>query len=345
MRLFGYELKKILSGAALWVFVGLCIAFNIWTIPASLNRDFDTTTPFPVNVFVGFHTSEIAERYVSGLGLTGRVAESMRAKYDALQTVVDEKAVAGDSFSPYFGEYTYDMHLVLFHRFGVLGRLLLQGMLIAALAALLSVGYEQASHTDHSVYATKTGRRILRHKIAASLTASIGLYALLAAITLGAYFAVFDYSNVWGSSVSSGFNFIQDFFVGLKPFTTWRSFTVAAYLMASISVGLGLIICFALMGVIIGTLSENGYTGFLMVVMLNVVCLVLPAVFSVNSYARYIALQAPIWLWWNSGLWFTDGDFNILWRNFELWGTGISLLLLAAFCVLAVKKFEKRDVA
>ena len=345
MRLFGYELKKLFSGAALWVFVGLCVIFNIWSMPTWLNRDFDTTTPFQENVFQHYNTSEVAEIYVSALGLTGSVAERMKAKYDALQVVVDESAIAGYSFSPYFGDYTYFMHLNLFANFGVLGRLLLQGALLAVLLALLCVGYEQINHTEHSVYTTKTGRRIMRCKIAASLAAGAGIYALLAIITLAIYFTVFDFSNVWNSSVSSGFNFIWDELAGLRPFATWQSFTVASYLWASLGVSLGLVICFSLMGAVVGTLSKNGYIGFLVVLLLNAVCLFLPGMISENSYAHFVAAHTPIWLWNNSRLWFTEGKFFTLWQNFELWGTGISLLILAAFCILAVKRFEKRNIA
>ena len=344
--LFWYELKKILSGTALWVFVALCIVFNIWTIPTGLNNGLDTTTPFPANVFENYNTSEIAEAYISFFGLTGRVAERMRVKYEDLQMVVDEKAVAGDSFSAYFGEQTSVMHLNLFHNVGFMGRLLFQGILLAVLLALLGVGYEQINHTEYSVYATKTGRRILRYKIAASLAAGIGLYAILTTITLSIYFAVFDYGNVWNSSVSSGFNYINiGNIMGDRPFTTWQSFTIASYLWAIVGVSLGLIICFSLMGAMIGILSRNAYLGFLMVVLVNAVCMVLPLIISRNLYSHYMMFYTPIMLWFNSGLWFTDGSFMTLWRNFELWGTGVSVLALAVLCVLAVKKFEKRDIA
>ena len=343
-RLFGYELKKILSGAALWSFVVLCILFNIWAMPTHMNRfEFDTTTPFPSNVFENYDTGRTAEAYISFFELEGRVAQRMRAKYDALQTVVDQNAVAGYSYSPYFGWYTYLMHNNLFHSFGVVGRLVLQGILLAALLALLSVGYEQTNSTEPSVYATKTGRHILWYKIGASLTATVVLYALLVAVTLGVYFSIFDYSNVWGSSVSSGFNYIGSV-MGTRPFVTWQSFTVATYLLASLGVSVVLAVCFALMGAIVGTLVKNTYVGFLAVVAVNAACMVMPILIPMNLYAHYISFYTPILLWLNSARWFTCGGFTALWRNFELWGAGISLAVLAILCIIAVKKFEKRNI-
>jgi len=341
--LFWYELKKILSGVPLWCFVTLCIIFNLWTLPPDLGIEFDTTTPFPENVFESYSTNEVAEAYISFFGLTGRVADRMTAKYTALQAVVDERAEAGDSFSPYFGEQTYAMHYTLFYSLGIMGRLLLQGILLAILLQLLGVGYEQVNNTEHSAYSTKTGRRTLRYKIGAGLVASVGLYALLTIITLSVYFSVFDYRDVWGSSVSSGYNYIIDNII-VRPFATWQSFTVASHLWATIGVSLALVICFSLMSAIVGTFSKNGYIGFLTILLINAVCQVIPTFLSRNTYTRFILYHTPIRLWWSIDLWFTDGGFITLWRDFELWGAGLSFLILAALCVLALMRFNRKDI-
>jgi len=346
MVLFKHELKKLLSMAALWVFIALCIAFNIMSIPRGLRRiEFDTTSLFPYNVFENHNTSEIAEGYISMLNLTGRVAERMQAKYAAMQPIADERAIFGDSFSPYFGEHTQIMHISLFHGVaGVMGRLLLQGILLVVLLTLLAVGYEQINNTEHVVYATKIGRRILFNKIVACIVAGIGAYIILAAITLAVYFNMFGFRDVWGSSVSSGFNYIASI-TGARPFITWHNLTVASYFIASIGLALGLQICFIFMSVIVGTLSKNVHIGFLMMVLVNAVCFALPLVIPRTLYAHFVPFHTPIWLWWNSHLWFTDGSMITLWRNFELWGLGVSFIALAAFCVLAARKFEKRNIA
>ena len=342
--LFTCELKKILSGPALWVFVGLCIVFNMWSIPTGLNGDFDTTTKFPTNLFGGYNTNEIAESYINTFKLTDRVAESMRIKYDSLQNIVDEKAIAGDSFAPYFGESTYFMHQSLFHGIaGIMGRLLLQGILLVTLLALLGIGYEKIHNTEHSIYASKTGRRIIYYKVAAIITSGIALYVLLIIITLAAYFIIFDYGNVWSSSISSGFNYIDDL-IGARPFTTWQRFTVVSYMWASLGISLGLLICFSFMGIIIGILSRDFYIGFLMSIIINAVFIALPSVLPMNFYPRYTLYQTPIWLWLNSGLWFTDGGIFALWQNFETWGLLISLLISLVLCITAIKRFEKRDI-
>ncbi|MCL2372908.1 MAG: hypothetical protein FWC78_05855 [Defluviitaleaceae bacterium] len=343
--IFLLELKKILSMAALWSFVALCFAFNIWAIPSNLrNVDFDTTTPFPENIFDGYSASETADVYIAMFNLSDRVADRMAIKHEALQAAANERAAEGASFSPYLGELTQVMHLNLFHGVaGVLGRLLFQGMLLAALVALLAIGYERASNTEHSIYTTKKGRGLLRSKIAAGLVAGVGLYILLAAATLAVYFVMFDYGAVWGNNVSSGFNYVIDI-IGARPFITWRSFTVASYLGASIGLGLLLVVCFSLMGASVAVFSKNGYMGFLALLLINALFLAAPLAIPMNTYSYFASFYSPIWLWWNSHLWFTDGGITTLWRHFELWGTGFSFLALAVTCLFAVKKFEKRDI-
>ncbi len=75
----------------------------------------------------------------------------------------------------------------------------------------------------------KKGRRILRSKMTASLSAGLGAYALLAIFTFLVYFSVNEYGNVWGSSVSSIFNYRYDVIVGYRPFLTWYSLSVLTY--------------------------------------------------------------------------------------------------------------------
>ena len=343
--LFWYEFKKLITNKALWAFLVLCVLFNIGTVLMNSNIEIDSSTPFPVNVFHDFDTLEIAEVYITELELSGRAARLMRAKYYALQPVVYDKALAGVSYDAYLGIQSHFMHQRLFSTFpieGLMGRLYFMGILLSVFLGLLSTTYEKANNTEDCIYATKTGRYLLRYKIAASLAACLGLYVLLVLVSLFSHILVFDYANAWDSSISSGFNYLLDQFIGMRPFITWRSFTVASYLLAHVGSSIGLIICFLFFGIIVGICSKNEYIGFLIVILINAAFVALPSLFSINSVVRYVVMHSPIWIWWHSGLWFTDGGYITLWRHFELWGIGISLILLIALCILLVKMYEKK---
>ena len=68
------------------------------------------------------------------------------------------------------------------------------------------------------VYTTSTGRNMLRGKIVAAVTAGMALYLLLTGLTLGIYFAQWDYSGLY-ASVSSQFNFLDRYDGASPPFS------------------------------------------------------------------------------------------------------------------------------
>jgi hypothetical protein len=192
MRLYRLELKKPLTSEAVWGFVAICLLFNIYLAVSNSGdpyADFvgtisnDTGSvlgqPFHeklarllagdghaeylarlkletgnvTDVFDGYETADVGERYIAAAGATGRFAEAMRNKYSALQKVVYEKAAKDESLSLYFAGATYNRHQLLFGT--LMGWLLIEGALISALLVLLSTGYENIHKTENLVYSTK----------------------------------------------------------------------------------------------------------------------------------------------------------------------------------------------
>ena len=371
------ETKKILLTPMMFVFLALCFGFNLLFVIPNIYDDYGSyvaaasrTTGYKLNaefedkiallepgekrdffsedtkgrtdVFDGYETAYIAEAYIRRLGLSGYTADAMRDKYAALQNAVDEKADSGESLTLYFAGDTVSKHFLLN---GITLRFLfLECGLLVALIVLFSLGYEHANRTAHTVYAAKTGRNIMRHKLTASLSAGLLACTLLSALTLGVYFALNDYGNIWGSSVSSGFNFISDEFAGDRPFVTWQSRTVSAYLLAVLGIALLLAVCFGLMAYVIGTLLKNSYISFLIFLIVNAKLVVFAVLFS-KSLPAYLAVHTPVWLWLKQPLWFTDGGPDFLWKNFETLGVLASLILLAGLCLFSTGLFRKRDVA
>jgi hypothetical protein len=149
--------------------------------------------------------------------------------------------------------------------------------------------------------------------------------------------------GVWDSSVSSGFNFVTSLMF-TRPFVTWHSFTVGTYLLSTIGISFGLVLCFALMGYITGTLINNSYIGFLVLVLLNFATVgVADQIFGANMPLFVISLS-PIWLAFQRNMWFTDGGSSILWAHFETVGVMGSLAVLAVLCVLAWRLFKIKNL-
>jgi len=385
MRIYLYELKKLVSSVTVWAFMVGCLLFNLVLI---INSDDDyadfvnavsentgyildksfyeslsqiTTsdeqysyyleqlkqeTYGATDIFDGYDTKYIGEKYINAAGLTGYFAKAMRNKYLALQKVVNKKAEEDESLTLYFAGATYFRHQFLFHT--LMGWLFTEGALLAVLLALLSTGYENIYQTENIVYSTKKGRWVLKTKLAASVSAGLGAYVLLALLTFFVYFGINKYDNIWNSSISSLFNYRKDLIAGIRPFVTWHSVSVLSYFFAMLALGAGLILCFCQMAYGIGLIVRNSYMAFLVFLLANAISIAIPVQIPQSSqlgYAiKYLFVLSPVGLWLKHGLWFTDGDIEVIWPCFETLGLCVSFVALTVFCLFTVIFFRKRDL-
>ena len=385
MNIYRLELKKLYSSVTLWVLIILFLVFNIFLVISNsgdkyvdfigeishetgyvLNEDFynklsqvqandieadyleqlQLDTYQVEDVFDEYNINEVGERYIEATGAPERFAKIMRNKYSDLQNVVNKKGESNEAMTLYFAGATYYMHQLLFK--DLMGWLIVEGVLISALLILLSLGYENNNRTEGIVYSTKTGRNILRSKFAASISAALGGYLLLFTVTFLIYFSMNDYSGIWGSSVSSIFNYRNDIIAGVRPFVTWHSYSVFTYFLATMAMSIGLICSFTLMAFIIGTMIQNSYISFFVFLIINALMIAIPLMIPNTTlfsyYIKYYSMLSPVWLWLKHSLWFTDGDTDTLWKYFETMGLCVSILALTAFSILAAARFKRRDI-
>jgi hypothetical protein len=335
MRIFWLETKKLISSPAVWGFVVVCVAFNALLVANNSHaaRE-DADGP---NVFEGYQTAPIACAYIDALGVGGSIAENMRWKYAALQPVVEQKARDGDAL----GLYTNDQHRGIFN--GILKPLLYEWMIIAALAMLLALGCEHINRTEYTVYASKTGRRLIWHKLTAAVAAAFGVCAVVAVAALLPVHAL--YGDLWGCNVSSAYNYFYDHIAGARPFATWRSFTVLGYLWAAIGTSAVVVLCCALAAFVAGASIRDSFAAFIALLLFSMCCLSFPFMAPNDSYIIYIFAYTPVWLATKLPIWFTDGGADILWPRFETWGAAISLAAMTLVALLAAHRFKRRDIA
>lgn len=338
--LFRFELKKIMLLPAMICFVALCIVLNAVIAITSYNDYSSNYEAEIVNIFEGLKTSEIAETYIRKYSITGENAENVRNKYEKLQPVIDEKATNGDALSNYFGEQTYYRHNTLFKTMFM--AIIAESCLLALFTALISVTYENLRGTEHLISTTKVGRRVLMTKLCASLMATIALTAVVIGVSLSVFFLRYNFSGVWNDNVSSMFNYAVNAYG--KPFMTWHSFTVKGYLLATIGMTFGLVVCFCLLGYAAGAFVRNGYGAFIAAGLVVGITFIAKVLYPIGSVSRAILGLTPIWLWKNSGEWFTDGGADIIWANFENIGLFVSLILLSIIAFIATKIYKKREL-
>lgn len=380
MDVLRWEFKKLITFPMLWVFFVLCLTFNLLLVftdyhgtgygnyvaktaqqtgvtvdenfYSTLSEINDSDNEYYLwlteevngleDVFDDYHISTVGKRYIDYLGVEGKIAESIRAKYALMQESVDKKSQTDESLSLYLAGDTYNMHRFITGT--LIYWLLIEGILFAILVTLLAVGYENIFKTEYVVYSSKTGRRVVNKKLFAGTVGGLLVFLLLVIITLAVYLKLGNYHNIWHSSVSSGFNYINDLIAGSRPFATWSSFSVLTYLLSIIMLALGLILCFILMAFCVGLFVRNTYRGFLIIVILNTMLVVLPTYISSANLLAYITVLSPVWLYLKIHWWFTDGGAYILWSHFEIRGVIGTLFILVVLTALSQKYFKRRDL-
>jgi hypothetical protein len=206
----------------------------------------------------------------------------------------------------------------------------------------MSTCYESIRNTEQLVCSSKTGRRISRTKLAASLTTGIILFCVILTVSLCLFFSLYDYSDVWNDNVSSSFN--VDF--SQNPFITWRSFTVVEYLWATIGVAAGLTLVFGLFGYAVGMFFRSGYAACGAAVAGCILQFLAIMLFQVGSTIRGVLNLMPVMLWINSNRsgWFTEGGAEVIWAHFETIGLIACLVILTAASVIAARLYRWRDL-
>ncbi len=379
MRLLRYEWSKLARLPALWGVLVLCLAFNClligsgdrwrweWNETASMTgglgqrvdtdfldrlgwrpqsdyRDYLLSAAEGMtDVYADYDLKSLSNFYNDYVKSSPTAAALMERKYERLAERIAHLSETGAAMDWYGGPVTHNVHQFLY---GVLMRAVLtEGAVLGMLSMLFLLGYENQQRTAAGVYASCTGRKLCRCKVLAGITWALAVYLLLAAVTLGIFLLFWDWSGVWGGSVSSQFNYVIDLFYP-RPFFTWTDFTVGGYLAAAVGLGGLLTVVFALLAAICGTLMRNVYLSALLLTLLLCGGAAAQALCAQAGlwmgYALLTFQPVSVWLYING--WFTELGLNafIPWQ--ETVGTGLSLAVCGLETALALRHFWRKDV-
>ena len=379
MRLLRYEWGKLARLPALWGVLALCLAFNYLLIgsgdrwrwewnetaamtgglsqrvdgdfldglgrrPQSDYRDYLLSAAEGMtDIYADYDLKSLSYFYNSYVKSSPTAAVLMECKYERLAERIAHLSETGAVMDWYGGPITHNVHQFLY---GTLMRAVLtEGAVLGMLSMLFLLGYENQQRTVAGVYASRTGRKLCRCKVLAGITWALAVYLLLAAVTLGIFLLFWDWSGVWGGSVSGQFNYIIDLFYP-RPFFTWTDFTVGGYLAAAVGLGGLLTVVFALLAAVCGTLVQNIYLS----------ALALTLLLCGGAAAQALCAQAGLWMgyalltfqpvsvWLYINGWFTELGLNafIPWQ--ETVSTGLGLAVCGLGTALALRHFGRKDV-
>ena len=379
MRLLRYEWSKLARLPALWGVLVLCLAFNCLLIGSGdrWRREWNETAAMTgglgqrvdggfldglrlqpqaeyrdyllsaaegmTDVYADYDLKSLSDFYNSYVKSSPTAAVLMGRKYEQLAERIAHLSETGAAMDWYGGPVTHNVHQFLY---GVLMRAVLtEGAVLGMLSMLFLLGYENQQRTAAGVYASRTGRKLCRWKALAGITWALAVYLLLAAVTLGIFLLFWDWSGVWGGSVSGQFNYIIDLFYP-RPFFTWTDFTVGGYLAAAVGLGGLLTVVFALLAAICGTLVRNVYLSALLLALLLCGSAAAQALCSQAGLWMGYALLTfqPVSIWLTINGWFTELGLNAFVPWQETVSTGLGLAVCGMGTALALRHFGRKDV-
>ena len=384
MKLIGLEIKKLLLNKALYLFLGACLLFNFSMILfTSGERDFVSYVGKTINAagnqvhaaFLEYLHAQpdnpFRNRLIGSCSAAGKIYDSfdvvkmgkdwyydeyytgapfltglLMKKYEKLNDSVQRLNADNADLSVYATDATNKVHDILFTY--VLKSLLLEGFLLISFLTIYTMGMERQNSTAAIVYCSRRGRSLVKDKMIAAGIVNAGCILLLYAATLLILFSIWDFGGIWDANVASCFHWVLDDNLPFqKPFLTWASFTVKEYFVASLLLEMILLAVWQLISSCVSMLIHHSARSFLV----HAAILISPYFFSV----LFVSLE----LWWpfylntfsismltfHQHLWFTDlGAYELIpWQ--EVWSAAIHLLVFIILFLLAVKRFQRKELA
>ena len=379
MTLVAWEWRKLVRLPALWGFLVLCLAFNgllLWE-EDSLRQPFNEASAIAevlgqrvdgtfldglerlprteygdlvlsaaremTDIFEDYDTRDLAGLYEGVVKDSPAAVRLMSWKYTLLAERAAHLSGTGAAMDLSAGPVTHDAHQFLYDT--LFRAVVTESLLVGMLSMLYLLGFEGQRRTVSLICASRSGRKLYGKKVLAGLTAAVFLYILLAAVTLGVYFCLWDYGGVWGGSVPSQFNYLTDMLFR-RPFLTWGDFTVGGYLAAELTLGALLTADFALLAAVCGLLLRNVYASALV---LAVVCFggvgLTAMLAQMGLWCGYFAsLVHPACVWLGIGGWFTELGLSGAAPWQETVSTGLDLLAFGLGTALSLRLFRRKDI-
>ncbi|MDW0117056.1 hypothetical protein QTL97_08925 [Sporosarcina thermotolerans] len=280
---------------------------------------------------------KMAEVEIEKYGLSGKAAETFLNENEKFSERFEEMVNKGEQKRWFFAGKAYFMHTFLFKT--VFLQIIIESLLLIVLTTALITTYEFENRTHLLTYSTKRGRKLMKNKLLSSLAMATTIVFLLFAITLGTFFAVFDYSHVWGTSISSAFNWEYNF-----PYVAWWDISVGAFLIGVIALVFVTLLLFSGLTFALSVTVKNSYITFFLMAALFVLIWLLPGFMPKSSILLFVSAYTLPTLILTVTSSFMGSSGLILFENFEWITISFWTVITLAVCFWSYKRFLKIDI-
>ncbi|CAH1203850.1 hypothetical protein PAECIP111893_02090 [Paenibacillus plantiphilus] len=281
---------------------------------------------------------QIGESQINMYRFSGSAADTMKNEYIKLSLRFEEMKDNDEHKMWFFAGDPYKMHSFLFRT--IFGHVIFESLIIIALAAALITNYEFENRTHLVAYTTTRGRRLMRDKLAASLLTATTVSVFILILTLGTYFAVFDYSHLWGSSISSALNWEYKL-----PYVSWWNISFSAFLIWSILLVYASMMLFTAIIFSISIFVKNNYFTFFIFAVFFAVALLLPGFIPASTNLIFIAGYNLSQLVMNPHMFLMGNSSGaMMFKNYEWITICAWTIIVVALSYISLRRFRKQDI-
>lgn len=279
----------------------------------------------------------VAESEIQMYGLRGEAAETLKKEYDKFSQRFAEMKASAEHKEWFFPGAPYKMHSLLFG--SVFRTIIFESLILIVLVTALITNFEFENKTYLVTFSTFRGRSLMKDKLAASLFMTTVITTIILVVTLTTYFTVFDYSDLWGTSISSAFNWESSL-----PYVAWWDLSIASFLLCSILLVYICMLLFATITFFIAVFVKNSYYTFFLFSFFFAVNILVPGFMPTSSNLLFIiGFNLPS-LVLNPQNWFMGSGGLILFKHYELITVSVWTVISITSCILAIKRFKKSEI-
>lgn len=288
--------------------------------------------------YAGFDIEQIGEDEIHKSGLTGSAAETLRKEYGAFANRFAELQQNGEHRQWFFSGQNYRMHGLLFGT--IFRHLVIEAMILVVLATALMTNFEFENRTQLVTYTTRRGRTLMGDKLVASLLTASAITIFLLAVTLGTYFTVFDYSHLWKTAISSGFNWEYNF-----PYVSWWNWSFLTYFLMSLALLFICMLLFSLFTFSISVIVKNSYFTFILFAILFIALYLMPRFMPTSTNFMLMAGYTLSSLVLNPQQWWMGSSGLTMFKNYEWMTVTVWTIILIALCGFSYRRFAGQDIS
>ncbi|MBY0122898.1 hypothetical protein [Bacillus sp. S/N-304-OC-R1] len=271
-------------------------------------------------------------------GLSGAAAETLRNEYMKFAERFEELKKNEEYNQWFFAGKPYAMHSLLFRT--LFNSLLIEGMILIVLSTALITNFEFENRTQLVTYTTRRGRKVMFDKLVAALFTTSIITVFLLVVTLSAYFTVFDYSYLWNSSISSGFNWEYNF-----PYVSWWDFSFSTYLLLAIIVSYICMLLFSTFTFSISVILKNSYFTFILFALIFIAIFLLPGFIPGSLNLKLFMGFNLSTLILNPHQWWMGASGLMMFKYYEVGTIVLWAVIFTICCYISLSKFGKQDIS